>query len=72
MAKYNAQRRQEIEQKAAQTPTSSLSKDEAKLNVIMNEDPEMAQLYRDAYSDIKADKEFDYNEANRIYDKYNY
>lgn len=38
----------------------------------MNTDPEMAQLYRDAYQDIKKEKELDENEANRIFDKYNY
>lgn len=47
-------------------------KDEAKLGLIMNEDPDMARLYREAYGDVKADKEHDYNEAVRIHDKYAY
>jgi len=38
----------------------------------MNEDAEMSNLYREAYGDIKADKEHDYNESVRIDDKYNY
>lgn len=38
----------------------------------MDEDAEMAKLYREAYGDIKADKEADYNEAVRIHDKYSY
>ena len=45
---------------------------EAKLNVIMDEDPDMARLYREAYGDVKADKESEYNEAARIHDKYAY
>jgi hypothetical protein len=32
----------------------------------MNEDPDMSRLYREAYGDIKAEKEFDYNESKRI------
>ena len=70
LSRYNAQRRQQIEQKAlAKSPSD---KDEAKLKVIMDEDPEMAKLYREAYGDIKADKEADYNEALRIHEKYAY
>jgi hypothetical protein len=38
----------------------------------MSEDPEMARLYREAYGDIKAEKEHDYNEALRIHEKYAY
>ncbi len=38
----------------------------------MDEDTDMARLYREAYGDIKADKESDYNEAKRIHDKYAY
>jgi|LauGreDrversion4_2_1035121.scaffolds.fasta_scaffold88194_1 hypothetical protein len=70
LSRYNAQRRQQIEQKAL--AKSPVDKDEAKLKVIMDEDPEMAKLYREAYGDIKADKEADYNEALRIHDKYAY
>jgi len=40
--------------------------------VIMQEDPEMSRLYREAYGDIKAEKEHDYNEALRIHEKYAY
>ena len=85
MSKYNAQKRQEIEQKAANATGKVSSKgeedaavvaqqqrDEAKLKVIMQEDPEMARLYREAYGDIKAEKEHDYNESLRIHDKYAY
>lgn len=72
MAKYNAQKRLEIEQKAAQTPTTQMEKDEAKLNVIMNGDAEMAELYKEIYGDIKAEREFDENDANRIHNKYAY
>jgi hypothetical protein len=38
----------------------------------MNEDTEMSRLYREAYGDIKADKEHDYNESLRIDKKYSY
>jgi len=77
MSKYNTQKRLEIEAKAAaQTQGASAAtpqqKDEAKLNVIMNEDTDMARLYREAYGDIKADKEHDYNESLRIDKKYAY
>lgn len=40
--------------------------------MIMNEDSDMARLYREAYGDIKADKEHDYNESLRIDKKYAY
>lgn len=32
----------------------------------------MARLYREAYGDIKKDKEFDYDEADRIYNRFDY
>ena len=32
----------------------------------------MSRIYREAYGDIKANKEHDYNEAQRIHDKYAY
>ena len=32
----------------------------------------MARLYREAYGDIKAEKEHDYNESLRIHEKYAY
>ena len=38
----------------------------------MQEDPEMSRLYREAYGDIKAEKEHDYNESLRIDKKYSY
>ena len=38
----------------------------------MQEDPEMSRLYREAYGDIKAEKEHDYNESQRIHEKYAY
>lgn len=73
MAKYNSQKRQDVESKAAATIQQlSGDRDEAKLKVIMDEDPEMARLYREAYGDIKADKEADEDLANRIHDKYDY
>ena len=49
-----------------------LDKDEAKLKVILDEDQDMSKLYREAYGDIKAEKEAEYNEAQRIHDKYAY
>ena len=48
------------------------NKEEAKLNVIMNNDPEMAEMYRDTYNDIKNEKESYYNQAARIHNKYSY
>ena len=87
MSRYNAQKRLEIEQKAAAAFAQGKiaagkdedaavvvqqQKDETKLKVIMQEDPEMARLYREAYGDIKAEKEHDYNEAQRIHEKYAY
>lgn len=67
MSRYNALKRLEIEQKAnASAASTNQDKDEAKLRVIMNEDPDMSRLYREAYGDIKAEKEFDYNESKRI------
>jgi hypothetical protein len=38
----------------------------------MNEDPEMSELYRDAYQSIKNEKEFEYNESNRIHERFAY
>lgn len=70
MAKYTAQKRQEIDHKAA--AVADLPKDEAKLRVIMDQDSEMARLYREAYGDIQREKEADETEANRIHDKYAY
>lgn len=32
----------------------------------------MSRLYREAYGDIKAEKEHDYNESQRIHEKYSY
>ena len=32
----------------------------------------MSRLYREAYGDIKSEKEHEYNEAQRIHDKYAY
>ena len=73
MSKYNSQKRVDIEQRsAAQAQSQGLDKDEAKLRVIMNEDTEMSRLYREAYGDIKADKEHDYDESLRIDKKYSY
>jgi len=74
MSRYNAQKRLDIEQRAAAVSKSdaAYSKEESKLNVIMQDDPEMARLYKEAYGDIKAEKEHDFNEAQRIYDKYAY
>ena len=51
MSRYNALRRQDIELKTAAKGTAD--KEEAKLNVIMDEDPDMARLYRETYGDIK-------------------
>ena len=36
------------------------------------EDAEMARLYREAYGDIKKDKEYDYDEADRIQARFDY
>lgn len=73
MAKYNSQKRQEIENKALASLTSKTGdRDEAKLKVLMDEDPDMARLYREAYGDIKLEKEADEDLANRIHDKYDY
>ena len=38
----------------------------------MDEDADMARLYREAYGDVKADKEKDYTESIRLHDKYAY
>ena len=38
----------------------------------MDEDTEMARLYREVYGDVKAEKEAEYNESVRIHDKYHY
>ena len=40
--------------------------------MIMDEDTEMARLYREVYGDVKAEKEAEYNESVRIHDKYHY
>lgn len=73
LSKYNALKRQELDVKANQRAAQTQSnREEAKLNVIMDEDPDMARLYREAYGDVKADKESEYNEAARIHDKYAY
>ncbi len=73
MSKYNALKRADVDSRAAQIATAeNLNKDEAKLNLITKEDPEMARLYREAYGDIKKDKMTDYDEADRIFDKFAY
>ena len=73
MSKYNSQKRIDIEQRSsAQAQGQGIEKDEAKLRLIMNEDSEMSRLYREAYGDIKADKEHDYDESVRIDEKYSY
>jgi hypothetical protein len=73
MSKYNALKRSDIDSRAAQLATSeNLTKDEAKLKLVTSEDAEMARLYREAYGDIKKDKEFDYDEADRIYNRFDY
>jgi hypothetical protein len=74
IAKYNSLKRQEIDNKAqaAVAEGKYSDKDEAKLRVIMSEDDDMARLYQEAYGDVKADKEHDYNESVRIHDKYSY
>jgi hypothetical protein len=72
MSKYNSQKRQEVDQMAAVVAADGTDKDEAKLKVILNDDPEMSKLYRETYSDVKADKENDYDESVRIHDKYAY
>lgn len=73
MSKYNSQKRVDIEQRsAAQAQGQGIEKDEAKLRLIMNEDTDMSRLYREAYGDIKADKEHDYDESVRIDEKYAY
>jgi hypothetical protein len=50
----------------------NLSMEEAKLKVVTSEDADLARLYREAYGDIKADKEQDYDEADRIDARYSY
>ena len=85
LTKYNSQRRLEIDQKASQNFDAALSpndkgnkfkeesiRDELKWREILDKDTEMAEEYRNTYQDIKAEKELDENEANRLYDKYNY
>jgi hypothetical protein len=49
-----------------------MDRDEAKLRVILDEDADMGRLYQEAYGDVKADKEADYNEAVRLQEKYSY
>lgn len=39
---------------------------------IIDKDSEMAELYRETYQEIKADKEYEEHEANRLYNKYKY
>jgi hypothetical protein len=72
LSRYNSQKRVQLEARAQAAAKTPADKDEAKLKLIMDEDAEMAKLYREAYGDIKADKEADYNEAARIHDKYSY
>ena len=47
-------------------------REEAKLQHVLNNDSDMARLYRETYQDIKVDKEADEIEANRVYEKYAY
>jgi hypothetical protein len=42
------------------------------LKEILNNDPEMAELYRETYQEIKNDKEYEEHEANRIDNKYKF
>lgn len=71
MQVYNQQRKSEIEEMAAKTPASSLDeKEEAKLKLILDQDGDMAKLYQEMYSDIKEEKEKDFNEILRIHERY--
>lgn len=80
MNRYNAKKRLDLDNKttsaleaAAQTPGTSLDgRDEAKLQIIMNEDTKMAHLYQETYGKLKANKEKDYIESLRLHDKYAY
>lgn len=71
-AKYGQLKKDEIEKKAAKTPLYAKDKEEAKLQHVLNNDSDMARLYRETYHDIKVDKEADEIEANRVYEKYAY
>jgi hypothetical protein len=56
MQKYNQQKKKHIESMvSAQAGTAS--HDEDRLKVIMNEDSDMAALYREIFQDIKEEKE---------------
>jgi pyridoxine/pyridoxamine 5'-phosphate oxidase len=38
----------------------------------MNNDPNVAEMYKDAIYTLKTDKEFDYDNLKRIHDRFDY
>ena len=78
MAKYSALKKADLEAKvtsqvaAAEVPNAAQDRDETKLRLIMNTDPDMSALYQEAYGQIKDEKEREHNEATRIFEKFAY
>ena len=82
--RYNAQRKLEIEKMASAhlSPSNDNNKndkkkvdnmrDEYKFREVIDNDPNLSELYRETYSDIKTLKEHDENEANRVYEKFDF
>lgn len=48
-ARYGQLKKDEIEKKAAKTPQYAQDKEEAKLQLVLNNDSDMARLYRETY-----------------------
>jgi hypothetical protein len=42
------------------------------LRIVLNEDPEMARLYQEVYGGYKADREAEYNQIQRVHDRFDY
>jgi len=47
-------------------------KDQAKLDVLMNEDPDLASMFQHTVKEIRDEKEHDVNNINRIHERFDY
>lgn len=81
MARLKLNRRVELEREAHKkasavaTPGSeaySNIAEDYKLNQVMDNDPDVAELYRDTMTQLKIDKESDYDNLTRIHDRFDY
>ncbi len=81
MARLKMNRRDELEREAHRkasavaTPGSEAytnASEDYKLNQLMDNNPEVSELYRDTMTQIRLDKESDYNNLTRIHNRFDY